>query len=102
MKKKEIIVLGCDHAGFEVKEYIKSLLQKMDYEIEDVGTYSRESVDYPDCNVEKVLKIWLNTRFEGGRHKRRVKKNCKNREKIFSFVKGVNDESEETLHHNCR
>jgi len=53
MMKKETIVLGADHAGFEIKEYIKELLLKMGYKTEDVGTFSKKSVDYPDY-VEKA------------------------------------------------
>ena len=51
--KKPVIVIGADHAAFGVKEYIKQLLQDMGYTVEDVGTYSRRSVDYPDY-AEKV------------------------------------------------
>src|SRR6476660_7070200 len=42
------IALGCDHAGFEYKEQIKLKLQSEGYEIHDFGTFSSESVDYPD------------------------------------------------------
>lgn len=41
------IVVGCDHAGYEHKEFIKEKLRDS-YEVEDVGTFSPESVDYPD------------------------------------------------------
>ncbi|MDP8213818.1 MAG: ribose 5-phosphate isomerase B [Candidatus Euphemobacter frigidus] len=51
--KKPVIVIGADHAAFGMKEYIKQLLQDMGYTVEDVGTYSRRSVDYPDY-AEKV------------------------------------------------
>jgi len=40
------IAIGADHAGFEYKEILKSFLK--DYEIKDFGTYSLDSVDYPD------------------------------------------------------
>jgi len=53
MSKKETIVLGADHAGFEIKEYIKGLLSEMSYQIEDVGTFSQDSLDYPDY-AEKI------------------------------------------------
>lgn len=46
MTKK--IAIGADHAGFEGKEQIKKTLDKLGYEYEDVGTFSLESVDYPD------------------------------------------------------
>ena len=41
------IVIGCDHAGYELKEAIKEKLQNEGHEINDVGCYSTESVDYP-------------------------------------------------------
>lgn len=138
-----MIALGADHAGFEVKEKIKALLISMKKEIRDFGTYSPDSVDYPDfahevskmvssgnaefgilvCGtgigmsmvankhkgirasnvestagakfarshnnanilaigarltpweeVEKIVKVFLSTTFEGGRHQRRVDK----------------------------
>lgn len=40
------IAIGADHAGFEYKEILKVFLQ--DYEVKDFGTYSENSVDYPD------------------------------------------------------
>jgi ribose 5-phosphate isomerase B len=40
------IAIGADHAGFEYKEILKDYLQ--DYEVKDFGTYSENSVDYPD------------------------------------------------------
>lgn len=141
--EKPTIVIGADHAGFEIKEYIKGLLTKMNYELEDMGALSTESVDYPDyaekvavsvstgenkmgvlaCGtgigasiaankipgiraalvgderaarlsrkhndanvlvlggrpfdkneVKKIVRAWLTSRFEGGRHKKRIDK----------------------------
>lgn len=43
-----MIALGADHAGFEVKEKIKNMLQSRGMEIRDYGTNSSESTDYPD------------------------------------------------------
>ena len=42
------IALGADHAGFELKEVVKRLLLTQGMQVEDRGTYSTESVDYPD------------------------------------------------------
>lgn len=42
------IAIGADHAGYEVKEQIKKQLEEMNLEVEDLGTNSLESVDYPD------------------------------------------------------
>lgn len=41
------IAIACDHAGFEYKEYLKKELSS-EYEIQDFGTNSNDSVDYPD------------------------------------------------------
>lgn len=136
------IALASDHAGFELKEKVKTYLRKKGFEITDFGTNSKESVDYPlfsflvaervakkefdfgilvcftgngmtiaankvkgiraalclntemaklarqhnDANIlslsakfssenfEEILESWLNSEFEGGRHKRRVDK----------------------------
>lgn len=137
------IAIGSDHAGFEYKEAIKKALADKGWQVEDKGTYSADSVDYPDyahpvatmveegnaaagilicgsgegvcmtankhqgiraalcwneevaqltrqhnnANVicmparfvslelaEKMVELFLNTAFEGGRHERRVEK----------------------------
>lgn len=137
------IAIGADHAGFELKEHIKLYLTGMGHQIEDYGTNSASSCDYPDlarpvaeavshgksergvlicgagigmsmaankvkfvraalcsepysarmsrmhndANVlcmgarmigvemaEQILKEFLNTEFEGGRHQRRIDK----------------------------
>lgn len=41
------IAMGSDHAGFELKESVKSALEADGHEVEDVGTHSAESTDYP-------------------------------------------------------
>ncbi len=135
------IAIGADHAGFELKEKIKSFLNDQGYEITDFGTNSTDSVDYPliakalatsvaaknppkgilicgtgvgmsiaankikgiiaahCCDIEtaklarqhnnsnvlaiggritdtenakEIVKAWLTTDFEGGRHQRRI------------------------------
>lgn len=139
----EVIPIGADHAGFELKERLKQELLRLGYEPLDLGTHSADSTDYPDyahpvarqvetgavkravllcgtglgmayaANRHKgvraavvwtpevarlarahndanvlvlparfvteadgleILRNWLNTPFEGGRHERRVTK----------------------------
>ena len=143
MAPKEIIPIASDHAGFEMKAALASAMRDMGYEVQDLGTTSEQSVDYPDfahplarevsegkvkrgvllcgtglgmsyvanryphvraavvwnpevaalsrqhndANVlvlparcistdqgKAILKTWLDTPFEGGRHERRVEK----------------------------
>lgn len=137
------IAIGTDHAGFEYKEKIKTLLNSLGHEVKDHGTYNDESCDYPDfivpvaravaageadrgivlggsgngeaiaankvkgiraavvwdvlsaemsrrhndanilslgqrmiaeTELESIIRIWLETPFEGGRHQRRIDK----------------------------
>ncbi len=137
------ICISSDHAGFEIKEFIKELLIEAKISIIDLGPFFNRSVDYPDfakkvshrvskrkseigilvcgsgtgmaisanktkgiraavgynlkstqlsrlhnnanilClgsrltkkrDIKKIVAIFLKTKFEGGRHKRRIKK----------------------------
>lgn len=40
--------MGCDHAGYDLKEFLRAQLELMGYEIIDHGTFSTDPVDYPD------------------------------------------------------
>lgn len=42
------IAIASDHAGFDYKEAVKAFLLEKGYEVEDFGTYSKDSCDYPD------------------------------------------------------
>jgi ribose 5-phosphate isomerase B len=42
------IALGADHAGYELKDKIEQYLQQRGFQVQDEGTSSDESVDYPD------------------------------------------------------
>ena len=42
------IAIGADHAGFEYKSAIVDQLKMKGYQVKDYGTYSTDSVDYPD------------------------------------------------------
>ena len=55
MSKK--IVLAADHAGFEEKEKLKSILTELGVEFEDMGTNSGDSVDYPDYALKAARAV---------------------------------------------
>lgn len=42
------IAIGCDHAGFALKQFLINVVRDRSLEIVDFGTYSEDSVDYPD------------------------------------------------------
>lgn len=46
-----IVYIGSDHAGYEAKSHVIDYVSNMGYSVIDKGTYSEESVDYPDFGV---------------------------------------------------
>lgn len=55
----KVIALGADHAGFKLKEVVKTHLKSQGYEVLDFGTDNEDAVDYPDyCRpaAESVVK----------------------------------------------
>src|SRR6188768_3991042 len=59
------VAIGSDHAGFELKEAIKAFLASENREVLDVGTYSKDPVDYPDF-AEAVGSAVRDARAERG------------------------------------
>ena len=59
------IVIGCDHAGYDMKEKVKQYLEDKNYNIIDVGTASNESVDYPYYGHEIGKKVAEDKVFRG-------------------------------------
>lgn len=61
----ESIIIGSDHAGFTLKESIKTFLNILGYSVTDVGTYTMEPVDYPEFGV-KVAEPVSSGKFSRG------------------------------------
>lgn len=51
------VAVGCDHAGVDLKDEIKKLLDARDLQVLDVGTWSSESVDYPEFG--RLVASWV-------------------------------------------
>lgn len=51
------IAIAADHGGFSMKENLKPFLQKQGYQVDDCGTHSSESVDYPDFAYAVAIKV---------------------------------------------
>jgi ribose 5-phosphate isomerase B len=64
-EKSKRVALGCDHAGFELKEIIINRLKDKGILFHDFGTYSTESTDYPDF-AHAVAKSVNSGEFEKG------------------------------------
>jgi len=45
---KKIVVIGADHGGFGLKGSLKPEIESLGFSVTDVGTNSKEAVDYPD------------------------------------------------------
>ena len=59
------MALGSDHAGFELKEEIKHLLEKRNVEVQDVGCSGKDSTDYPDYAAEVARRVSEGTADQG-------------------------------------
>ena len=59
------IVIGADHAGFDLKQSVGEYLRTLSHDVIDVGTMSDEPVDYPDF-AEAVAKVILDGKAERG------------------------------------
>jgi ribose 5-phosphate isomerase B len=45
---RKVIAIGADHGGYELKEALKSEITTLGFDVSDVGTNSKDAVDYPD------------------------------------------------------
>jgi len=59
------IAVGCDHRGLDLKQFIMKLLTEMGHIYVDFGTYTTDSVDYPDI-AKKVAEAVAKGDFEQG------------------------------------
>lgn len=64
------VAIGADHGGYYLKENLKETIQDLGYRVEDCGTHSTESVDYPDfarAVAEQVAsgKAWRGVVIDG-------------------------------------
>jgi ribose 5-phosphate isomerase B len=58
--KAHTVALASDHAGFELKESLKSDIVALGFAVEDLGPHDTASVDYPD--YANKMADWLKTR----------------------------------------
>ena len=51
------IAIGCDHGALALKETVKKVVSELGMEADDLGTFTEESVDYPDIAAKVCEKI---------------------------------------------
>ena len=59
------IAIGCDHRGFELKQFVMKLIAQTGHSYEDFGSYTTDSVDYPDI-AKKVAEVVARGEFTCG------------------------------------
>jgi len=59
------IAIGCDHRGLELKQLVMKLIAQTGHSYEDFGSYSTDSVDYPDI-AKKVAEAVARGEFTYG------------------------------------
>ena len=63
---QEAIIIGSDHAAYQMKETIKSYLESEGFKVEDAGALGTDSVDYPDFGIKVASSV------SSGKHKRGI------------------------------
>lgn len=51
------IAMACDHGGLRLKNVLKADLEKNGHEVEDFGTYTEDSCDYPDFAAQAAKAV---------------------------------------------
>ncbi len=59
------IAIAADHGGYSMKEDLKPYLQKQGYLVDDCGTHSSDSVDYPDFAYAVAVKVSTGEAWRG-------------------------------------
>ncbi len=57
--------IGADHAGIEIKAFVKELFEKKGHEVEDLGPYDKTRVDYPDFAAKVCEAVLENDESKG-------------------------------------
>ena len=64
-EKRTPIIIGSDHAAYDLKEKVKVFLVERGIDVEDVGSHSEDSVDYPDFGIKVASRV-SGGKFERG------------------------------------
>lgn len=62
---QEIIAIGSDHGGFQMKQQLIQFLTELGYKVIDMGTYSEETCDYPDIAYAVARMVALGESSKG-------------------------------------
>jgi ribose 5-phosphate isomerase B len=51
------VIIGCDHAAFQLKQKVIAFIRARGIEVKDVGAFSEDSVDYPDFGTQVATAV---------------------------------------------
>ncbi len=54
---RKVVVIGADHGGFDLKENLKAYIPELGFDVQDVGAYTKNPVDYPDFAHEVAIRV---------------------------------------------
>jgi len=57
--------IGADHAGIDIKEYVKKIFEKLGHEVIDLGPFDKDRVDYPDFAQKVCEEVLSNENSKG-------------------------------------
>jgi ribose 5-phosphate isomerase B len=64
-KDRKVVVIGADHGGFDLKETLKPYLTELGFDVQDMGTYTKNPVDYPDFAHEVASRVGSGKAWRG-------------------------------------
>ena len=62
---RKVVAVGADHGGYELKEALKSEISTLGFDISDMGTNSKDAVDYPDFAHEVAQAVGTGKAWRG-------------------------------------
>lgn len=67
---RQVVAIGADHGGYELKEILKTTLNELGFDVRDVGAYNKGTVDYPEfahevARLVSVGKAWRGIMIDG-------------------------------------
>jgi ribose 5-phosphate isomerase B len=61
----KVVVIGADHGGFVLKETLKPYITELGFEVQDMGTYTNNPVDYPDFAHDVASRVSTGKAWRG-------------------------------------
>jgi ribose 5-phosphate isomerase B len=67
---RNVVAIGADHGGYELKDVLKTEISGLGFDVADVGTNSKDAVDYPDfahavAQLVSTGKAWRGIMIDG-------------------------------------